>query len=243
MLSTKHAASTAAAVLFSFFGRLQAEDLAQVAQVARVLADRLAGRIRHLGHRLAVALGHLDDDVERLVAEVVGEVGADAERGERAAVEAARDLDGDRHGELVGKDQGLGARVDAVAAVVLDHLLAPFERIARVVPRAVEQLAEVHVEVAQESVGAVGVGDRDAEVAAVFLRPLVEGEGLRVAQPRAERLAGLHVLVRHGAERPAGCCACANQTLEVPAKFCGISRLKVCSTSSCQSREKRRRVP
>ena len=35
----------------------------------------------------------------------------------------------------------------------------------------------------------------------------------------------------------------ANQTLEVPAKFCGISRLKVCSTSSCQSREKRRRVP
>ena len=67
--------------------------------------------------------------------------------------------------------------------------------------RAVEQLAEVHVEIAQEGIGAVGIGDGNAEVAAILLRPLVEGEGLRITQARPERLAGLHVLVCHGAER------------------------------------------
>ena len=38
-------------------------------------------------------------------------------------------------------------------------------------------------------------------------------------------------------------CFIASQTFEVPAKRSGISRLKVPMTSSCQSREKRRRVP
>ena len=119
----------------------------------------------------------------------------------RAAAGSLRAADRERHVELVGEDQRLGARVDALPPVVRDQLLAPVERIARVVARAVEELAEVHVEIAQEGVHAVGVGERDAEVAAVFLRPLVEGEDLRVAQPRPERLAGLHVLVRHRAER------------------------------------------
>jgi hypothetical protein len=35
----------------------------------------------------------------------------------------------------------------------------------------------------------------------------------------------------------------ANSTFEVPAKYSGTSRLSVCSTSSCQAPEKRRRVP
>ena len=35
----------------------------------------------------------------------------------------------------------------------------------------------------------------------------------------------------------------ASQTLEVPAKYCGTSRLSVAMTSSCQASEKRRRVP
>src|SRR5687767_10047210 len=200
MLRTKQAARTAVAVL-GFFGRLEAEDLAQVAQVAGIFADGLARRVRHLGHRLAVALGHLEHDVDRLVAKVVGEVGADAERGARATLEAPRDLDRERHGKLVGEDERLGPRVDPVPAVVLDHLLAPIERVARIVARAVEELAEEHVEIPEERFQAVGIRDRDAEVAAIFLRPLVEGESLRVAQPRPERLARLHVLVRHGAER------------------------------------------
>ena len=38
-------------------------------------------------------------------------------------------------------------------------------------------------------------------------------------------------------------CFIASHTLEVPANRSGISRLKVPITSSCQAREKRRRVP
>src|SRR5215813_3560633 len=135
---------------FSGFLRgIEPEDLAQIREVAGVLADGLAGRVRDLGHRLAVALGHLDHDVDRLVAEVVGEVGADAERDARAAMEAARDLDRQRKRELIGEDELLTLRVDAVSAVMLDHALSPVERIGGVMPHAVEELAEVHVEVAQ----------------------------------------------------------------------------------------------
>src|SRR6185369_8685440 len=196
-MNANTAASTPTAVrekgvrsAFSGFLRgVQPEHLAQVREVARVLADGLAGRVRDLGDRLAVALGHLEHDVDRLVAKVVGEVGADAERDARAALKAARDLDRERERELVGEDELLALGIDAVPAVVLDHALAPVERIARVVAHAVEELAEVHVEVAQEGVEAVGVGERDAEVAAVLLRPLVEREYLRIAQARPQRLA------------------------------------------------------
>jgi len=49
------------------------------------------------------------------------------------------------------KTQRLGARVDAVpAGNGAISLLAPVEGVAGVVARAVEELAEVHVEVAQE---------------------------------------------------------------------------------------------
>src|SRR2546422_9328568 len=72
-----------------FLGGFQAEHLAQIAQVAGILSDRLAGRVGHLRHRLAVAFGHLDDDVYRLVAPILGQGGAAAERGFLAAVETA----------------------------------------------------------------------------------------------------------------------------------------------------------
>src|SRR2546422_11464304 len=61
-----------------FLGGFQAEHLAQIAQVAGILADRLAGRVGHLRHRLAVAFGHLDDDVDRLAAPVLGRVWAES---------------------------------------------------------------------------------------------------------------------------------------------------------------------
>src|SRR3954453_22249985 len=157
---------------------IEPEHLPQVREVARVLADGLARRIRDLGDGLAVALGHLQHDVDRLVAEVVGEVGADAERDSRAALKTARDLDREREGKLVGEDERLALRFDAVLPVMRDHPLAPVERVARIVPHAVEELAEVHVEVTQEGVEAVRGGERDADVAALFLPPLIEGEDL-----------------------------------------------------------------
>ena len=57
-----------------------------------------------------------------------------------------------------------------------DQPLAPLEGIAGVVPRAIEELAEIQVEVAQERLKAVYVRERDAEVAAVFGGPLLERE-------------------------------------------------------------------
>ncbi len=63
------------------------EHLAQVRDVRRVVVHRLRRLVADLGHRLAVAAGHLDDDLQRLVAQVVGQVGADAERRLAAAAE------------------------------------------------------------------------------------------------------------------------------------------------------------
>ena len=56
------------------------EHFAQVRDVRRVVVHRLRRLVADLRDRLAVAAGHLDHDLQRLVAEVVGEVGADAER-------------------------------------------------------------------------------------------------------------------------------------------------------------------
>ena len=66
-----------------------------------------------------------------------------------------------RQVEAVGEHQALGVRVDAQPGVVRERLLAPLDRIARVVAQAVEQLGEVEVEIGQEGVHADHVGQRD----------------------------------------------------------------------------------
>ena len=136
-----------------------------------------------------------------LQAHVVGEVGADAEAARRAVGEVAVERERALEVEAVGEDQPLGARVDAQLLVVRERLLAPDERVARVVAQAVEELGEVEVEVGQEGVHADDVGERRAEVAAVLLHPGLERGALEVAQAHAERLERLQVLVRHRADR------------------------------------------
>ena len=177
-----------------------------------------------------------------LEAEVVGEIGADAERRVHPAAEVLEQPDRQRHVEAVGEHHRLGVRIDPHLLVVRDQLLAPFERIAGVVAHAVEQLAEEEVEVAQEGVHPADVGQRDPEVAAVLARPRVEREHLRVAQPRTDGLARLQVLVRHRAQRRQPHChrephvAGADELL-------ADAGASVRTTSSCHAREKRRRVP
>ena len=77
-------------------------------------------------------------------------------------------------------------------------------------------------------------------------------EDLGVAQPRAERLAGLQVLVRHGAERRQAVLhreehVAGADELRAAGSARRIDRVRarasVRITSSCQSCEKRRRVP
>ena len=67
--------------------------------------------------------------------------------------------------------------------------------------RAVKELAEEHVEVPEEGLRPVDVGERNAEVAAVFLGPHFKAVDLAVAKTRPQGLAGLQIFVRHRAER------------------------------------------
>ncbi len=129
------------------------------------------------------------------------EVGADAEGQADALVKLPVQRDDLGNGEHVAEHQGLGAGIDAVLGIVRNHLFAPGEGVARVVPGAVEQFAEIQIEVAQEGLQTIHIGQGDAQVAAVFLGPRLEGEHLGVAQARAQRLAGLQVFVRHSAQR------------------------------------------
>jgi hypothetical protein len=147
-----------------------------------------------------------------------------------------------RHRQRVREHQALGARVDAQLGVVGQRLFAPLDRVAGIVAQAVEQLGEVQVEVAQESVHADHVGQGRAEVAAVFLHPVFQRRLLEVAQAHVEGLEGLHVFMRHGPDRH-------------QVEFLGqvdvrgaLEELRqraarVCTTSSCHSPEKRRRTP
>ena len=66
--------------------------------------------------------------------------------------------------------------------------------------QAVEKFGEVKVEIAQKGVHADNVGERDAQIAAVFVHPGIEGGFLEVAQAHVERLEGLQKFVRHGAD-------------------------------------------
>ena len=147
-----------------------------------------------------------DDDLQRhmvgRVAQVVGQVGADAKGQLAAPVEALEQLDGARHRQAVAEDQRLGQRIDAVGAVVGQQPLAPLERVPAVMARAIEELAEVQVEIAQEGRHAVDIRQRNAQVAPVLARPGLEAEDLAVAQARAQGLAGLQVFMGQRAQGP-----------------------------------------
>lgn len=114
------------------------EHLAQVGQEGLVLAQRFAGRVRQLGHRLAVAVDQLHDDVERLEADVVGQVRADAETGHDAVGEVAVQLERLFQIQSVREHQPLGLGVDAQRGVVGQRLFSPHHRVARIVAQPID---------------------------------------------------------------------------------------------------------
>ena len=83
---------------------------------------------------------------------------------------------------------------------MLNHALAPGEGVAAVVAGTIEQLAKVHVEVAQKGLDAVDIAQGNPQVTAVFTRPGFKAKHLAVAQPWPQGLAGLQVFVGHGAQ-------------------------------------------
>jgi hypothetical protein len=174
------------------------EHLAQVGDVGDVGALRLARLVRQLGHRLAVAAHELHDDIDRRERGVVGQLGADAKARHYAVGEMAVQVQGLGDGQRVGEHEALGARVDAQARVMGQRLFAPHDRIARVVAQAVEQFGKVQVEVGQKGVHADDIGQRRAQVAPVFLHPVLERSALEVDQARAEGLVRLQVYMCDG---------------------------------------------
>ena len=60
------------------------KNLAQIGQILFVIAHVFGRCVRQFGDRLAVAPDHLDDDLQRLKTQVVGQVGPNA-KGELAA--------------------------------------------------------------------------------------------------------------------------------------------------------------
>src|SRR6202163_4528465 len=183
-------------------GRLRdLEHLAEIGDVRGIVIHRFRRLVANLGNGLPVASCHLDDDLDRLVAEIIGQIGADAECGVAAPLEILKQPNRQRHVECVRENHGLGSRVDTHLGVVCDEFLAPFERITGIVTHAIEQLAKEEIEVAQERFHPAYVGQRDTEIASILARPGVERKDLRIAQPRPDRLTCLQVLVRHCAQR------------------------------------------
>src|SRR5574340_1278865 len=143
----------------------------QVGKIGFVQAQGLARIVTDFRHCLAVAARHLDDHVRRREAQVVAQVRADAETHADAAMEVLEDAQGLVHVERIGEYQRLAERVHAHLVVMRQQLFAASEGVAGILAHAVEELAEIQVEIPQEGVDADHVAQRDAEVAAVFLRP------------------------------------------------------------------------
>jgi hypothetical protein len=136
---------------------LNFKNLPEISQVILILAHALAWRIRQLGHRLTIALDHFDDNLEGLVAQIIGEVSADTKGQRTSAIELPEQLNGLRHSQTIAEYQSFSERIDTIGTVMRNHPFTPDKWIATVMARAIKQLAKVHVKVAQESVETVDI--------------------------------------------------------------------------------------
>src|SRR3989344_6019661 len=123
-----------ARVMRSMVSVLHVENLTQVGQVGFIVAQRLARRVRQLGHGLPVGAHKFHHDVERLVVctHVVGQVGANAKAELCAVAKVAVQHEGAFQVESVREHQPLGVCVDAQPGVVREGLFAPRHRDCRV---------------------------------------------------------------------------------------------------------------
>src|SRR5690606_33938482 len=170
--------------------RGQLKNLSEIGQICRIVTHCLFRCVRYLGYRLSVPAHHLHDDLQRLVAKIVGEVGTDSKRYLATAGKAAGKFDGTRKRKRVRKYQRLGPGVGTVCGVMRQQTFTPDEGIARIVTGTIKQLAKVHVEVAKERIHAVDVRQGYAQITTVFLGPDLEREYLGISQPGPQRLAG-----------------------------------------------------
>lgn len=82
-----------------------------------------------------------------------------------------------------------------------DDGFAPRDGLAAVVSCAVEEFAEIHIEVAHEGLETRDVGKCDTQVAAILIRPLLERPALRICKAWAQGLCRLQPLMGHRSHR------------------------------------------
>lgn len=158
----------------SRWGGLPIVDLVepcQVFQVVGVFAHAFARSVADFGYRASVTGHHLDDDVERFVTKVVGQVGAYAETGIDPTPEMIVKLEDFVEGKPVAENQGFALWLDVEGFIEPDRPLAPGDRIAAVVAQAVIEVAEKQLEIPAEGFHGIAVGEGDSQAVAIFQQP------------------------------------------------------------------------
>src|SRR3546814_13940971 len=80
----------------------------------------------------------------------IGQIGAYAKRNFAPTGKTLGQFNSARYGQRVGKHQGFDTWIGTIGRVMRQQPLAPYKRVARIVTRTVEQLAKIHIEVAQK---------------------------------------------------------------------------------------------
>ena len=135
------------------------------------------------------------------VAQIIGQIGTNTKGQLAAAIKAFEQLNGLGYGQAITEDQHLGQGINLVGLVMGNQALAPVKGVTAVMARAIKQFAKVQVEVTQECGHAINIGQGDTQITAIFTRPGLKAKNLAVTQTRAQRLAGLQILMRQRTQR------------------------------------------
>ena len=149
-------------ILFSIQAEL--DGALQIGQVAFVVAHRFFRGIGELCHRAAIDVLQLDDDIQRMLAGIVGAEGADAKGYLRPVPEVFIELLRSVKIQAVAEQQLLAARVNAIFFIVRNDLFTPGVGISAVVPDAGIVVDHGPVKVVEEQVRGDGVGQGGAVV-------------------------------------------------------------------------------
>ena len=132
---------------------------------------------------------------------IVGQVRADTEAGFEAVFEILVQIPRALQIQAIREGEHFGAAVDFQFLIMAVCLVAPHIRVAAVVAQTVEQFGEIQVEIAQERIHAHHIGQRNAQIAAVFVHPCLQSGCLEIAQTHIQRLKSLQKFMRHRANR------------------------------------------
>ncbi|CAK8736765.1 hypothetical protein SODG_000478 [Sodalis praecaptivus] len=125
------------------------ERFTQGANKGFIMTDRFPGAVRELRHRFTVALYQFDDNIQRLHSgDIAAQPGANAKNEIDALPEMAVQHQRLVKIEAVGKHQRFAERIDTQPFIMRNGLLAPFYRVAGVVPQTLIGMGKRRPEIA-----------------------------------------------------------------------------------------------